>query len=172
MASFPNEAFDLFVFSFTALRTLSAALGTEELPKWLLNEAVRAAASVENAAPSAFLVSAALGRGRGGRWQGRASLQGWTSLPASFRISPTSSGTQRLSKAWQSKCSSPSYYLLFSLLLWWVLPPAHVLPPLPDGNPKCREKAELKVLSWGRSSKAGFSHNEINLWSNQRSQLQ
>lgn len=37
---------------------------------------------MENAVPSTFFVSAAWGRGRGGRWQWRASLQGWTSLPA------------------------------------------------------------------------------------------
>lgn len=55
-----------------------------------------------------------------------------------FGTSPTSSGTQRVVKIWQSKCSSPSYHLLLSLLLWWVLPPAHILPPLPVWNTKCR----------------------------------
>lgn len=36
--SFPNEAFDFFIFlPVTTPRILSTALGTEELPKWLLN---------------------------------------------------------------------------------------------------------------------------------------
>lgn len=59
-----------------------------------------------------------------------------------------------------------SYYLLLSLLLWCVLPPAHALPPLSIWNPKCREQAVPRLFSWGRSTKAGFSHHGINLWSN------
>lgn len=37
MDLFPNEAFDLFIFSLTTRKLLLTALGTEELPKWLLN---------------------------------------------------------------------------------------------------------------------------------------
>lgn len=37
MDSLPNEAFDLFVFSSHHIEDSFNSLGTEELPKWLLN---------------------------------------------------------------------------------------------------------------------------------------
>lgn len=78
-----------------------------------------------------------------------------------FKTSATSSGTQDYSSLGKANVLFPSHYLLLSLLLWWVLPPAQALPPLLVWNPECREKAEPKPYSWDRSTKTGFSHHGI-----------